>query len=40
MRDFFSAKGIKAVSVHSKSDTNRAEALKMLSEKKLDIIFS
>jgi superfamily II DNA or RNA helicase len=40
MRDFFITKGVKAVSVHSKSETNRAEAIKMLSEKKIDILFS
>jgi len=40
MRDFFVAKGIKAVSVHSKSETNRAEAIKMLIERQIDIIFS
>ena len=40
MRDFFLAKGVKAVSVHSKSETNRAEAIKMLTERKIDILFS
>ena len=40
MRDFFLNKGVKAVSVHSKSETNRAEAIKMLTEKNIDIIFS
>lgn len=40
MRDFFISKGVKAVSVHSKSETNRAEAIKMLTERKIDILFS
>jgi len=40
MRDFFLNKGIRAVSVHSKSETNRAEAIKMLTEKNIDILFS
>ena len=40
MRDFFVAKGMRAVSVHSKSETNRAEALKMLIERQIDVIFS
>ena len=40
MRDFFLAKGVKAVSVHSKSEMNRAEAIKMLTERKIDILFS
>ena len=40
MRDFFLSKGIKAVSIHSKSELDRSEALKMLAEKKIDILFS
>tara|TARA_B100000780_G_C21111237_1_gene449069 strand:- start:68 stop:2389 length:2322 start_codon:yes stop_codon:yes gene_type:complete len=40
MRDFFLSKGVRAVSVHSKSETNRSEAIKMLTEKKIDILFS
>ena len=33
-------KGIKAVSVHSQSETNRTLAIKMLNENTIDIIFS
>jgi superfamily II DNA or RNA helicase len=40
MRDFFLSKGIKAVSIHSKSEIDRSEALKMLTERKIDILFS
>ncbi len=40
MEDYFKSKGAKVVSVHSKSDTNRGEAIRQLSEKKIDIIFS
>lgn len=40
MKDFFIDKGIKAVSIHSKSKLDRSEALKMLAEKKIDILFS
>ena len=40
MKEFFVSKGIKALSVHSQSETNRAEALRMLAEKKIEILFS
>ncbi len=40
MNDFFVSKGIKTLSVHSKSETNRAVALRMLAEKKIEILFS
>ena len=40
MKKFFIEKGVKAVSVHSKSETNRTLAIKMLKEKKINIIFS
>ena len=40
MKKFFTDKGVKAVSVHSQSETNRNLAIKMLKEKKIDIIFS
>ena len=40
MRDFFLKKGVKAVSVHSKSETNRSEAIKMLTLGDIDILFS
>ena len=40
MEDYFKSKGVKVVSVHSKSETNRSEAIRQLSEKKIDIIFS
>ena len=40
MKDFFTSKGIKALSVHSESKTNRAEALRMLAERKIEILFS
>jgi len=40
MKKFFIEKGIKAVSVHSQSETNRTLAIKMLNENTIDIIFS
>ena len=40
MKEFFISKGVKAVAVHSKSETNRGEAIRKLTEKKIDIIFS
>ena len=40
MKGFFIDKGIRAVSVHSKSETNRTLAIRMLNENKIDIIFS
>jgi|TARA_B100001093_G_scaffold301929_1_gene287992 superfamily II DNA or RNA helicase len=40
MKGFFIDKGIRAVSVHSQSETNRTLAIKMLNENKIDIIFS
>ena len=40
MQDYFKSKGVKVLSVHSKSETNRSEAIRQLSEKKIDIIFS
>ncbi len=40
MKKFFVSKGIKALSVHSQSETNRGEALRMLAEKKIEILFS
>ena len=39
MKEFFISKGVKAVAVHSKSETNRGEAIRKLTEK-IDIIFS
>ena len=40
MEKYFLSKGIKAVSVHSQSGVNRGEAIRELTEKKIDIIFS
>ena len=40
MKNFFINKGIRAVSVHSESKTNRTLAIKMLNENTIDIIFS
>lgn len=40
MTDYFNNKGIKSVSVHSESKVRRNEALKQLSENKIDVLFS
>ena len=40
MAEYFSKKGVKAVSVHSKSSVNRDDALKQLKIGKIDILFS
>jgi superfamily II DNA or RNA helicase len=40
MEKYFLSKGTKAVSVHSQSGVNRGEAIRELTEKKIDIIFS
>ena len=40
MEKYFSSKGVKSVSVHSQSEVNRGQAIRDLTEKKIDIIFS
>jgi len=40
MSNFFNTKGVKSLSVHSRSDTNRNEAINKLKTNEIDILFS
>ena len=40
MDNFFQAKGIKSISVHSQSVVNRDDGIAMLKEGEIDILFS